>query len=63
MFGMLGGVGITLTHYGSAVTPIYFNAGYVPQGTWWRIGFIISLVNFSVMFGIGTLWMKAIGYV
>lgn len=63
MFGMLGGVGCTLTHYGSAVTPIYFNAGYVPQGTWWSIGFAISIINFILAFGLGTLWMNFLGYV
>ncbi len=63
MFGMLGGVGCTLTHYGSAVTPIYFNAGYVPQGTWWKIGFMISVVNFIIAFGIGSLWLNFIGFV
>lgn len=63
MFGLLGGVGCTLTHYGSAVTPIYFNAGYVPQGTWWKIGFAISIVNFVLALGVGTVWMKFLGYV
>lgn len=63
MFGMLGGVGCTLTHYGSAVTPIYFNAGYVPQGTWWSIGFVISVINFILAFGLGTLWLNFLGYV
>ena len=30
----------TLTHYSSGVTPIFFGAGYVPQGTWWRVGLL-----------------------
>lgn len=63
MFGLLGGVGCSLTHYGSAVTPIYFNAGYVPQGTWWKVGFAISVVNFIIAFGIGSLWLHFLGYV
>ena len=62
MFGLVGGVGCTLTHYGSAVTPIYFNAGYVDQGTWWRLGFIISLVNLFLALGIGTVWLSFLGY-
>jgi len=63
MFGLLGSVGCTLTHYGSAVTPIYFNAGYVPQGAWWKVGFAISIVNFIISFGIGSLWLNFLGYV
>ena len=63
MFGIIGGVGSTLTHYGSAVTPIFFNAGYVPQGTWWKIGFAISAINFIISFGLGSLWLHFLGYV
>lgn len=63
MFGMLGAVGSTLTHYGSAVTPIYFNAGYVEQGRWWRIGFVLSVINIVILMGIGSVWLHILGYV
>jgi DASS family divalent anion:Na+ symporter len=50
-----------MTHYGTGSAPVYFNAGYVRQGEWWRIGFLVSLVNLAIWLGIGMLWWKAIG--
>jgi DASS family divalent anion:Na+ symporter len=50
-----------LTHYGTGSAPVFFNAGYVGQGTWWKLGFIISLVNVAIWFGIGSLWWRAVG--
>jgi len=34
-------------HYGTGSAPIYFGAGYVGQGTWWKLRFLISLVTWS----------------
>ena len=45
LFGLMNSPGCTLTHYSSGVTPIFFGAGYVPQGTWWRVGLTISVVS------------------
>jgi DASS family divalent anion:Na+ symporter len=50
-----------MTHYGTGSAPVYFNAGYVRQGEWWRLGFIISLVNLAIWLGIGMLWWKVVG--
>jgi DASS family divalent anion:Na+ symporter len=50
-----------MTHYGTGSAPVYFNAGYVRQGDWWRVGFLISLVNLAIWLGLGMLWWKAIG--
>jgi divalent anion:Na+ symporter, DASS family len=50
-----------MTHYGTGAAPVYFNAGYVRQGEWWRVGFLISLVNLAIWLGLGMLWWKAIG--
>ncbi len=50
-----------MTHYGTGSAPVYFNAGYVRQGEWWRIGFLISLLNLALWLGVGMLWWKAIG--
>jgi len=50
-----------MTHYGTGSAPVYFNAGYVRQGEWWRLGFLISLVNFAIWLGIGMLWWKVVG--
>jgi len=51
----------SLTHYGTGSAPVYFGAGYVGQGTWWRLGFLISLVDLVIWMGIGMWWWKLIG--
>lgn len=50
-----------LTHYAAGPAPIYFGAGYVDQNTWWRIGFLISIVYLIIWVGIGAFWWKTIG--
>ena len=50
-----------ITHYGTGPCPIYFNAGYVPLITWWKLGFIVSLINIIIWFGVGFPWWKVIG--
>jgi DASS family divalent anion:Na+ symporter len=50
-----------MTHYGTGSAPVYFNAGYVRQGEWWRLGFLISLINLVIWLGLGMLWWKVVG--
>jgi len=50
-----------MTHYGTWSAPVFFGAGYVRQGEWWKIGFLISLVQVAIWLGIGTLWWKVVG--
>ena len=50
-----------ITHYGTGSAPIYFGAGYVGQGTWWKLGFMISLLNLVFWLGIGPFWWKLVG--
>lgn len=50
-----------LTHYGCGPAPIFFGAGYVPIGLWWRNGFFVSLLYFTVWIGIGWWWWNCIG--
>jgi DASS family divalent anion:Na+ symporter len=49
------------THYGTGCAPIFFEAGYVRQAEWWRLGFLISLVNAAVWLGVGLPWWKLVG--
>jgi DASS family divalent anion:Na+ symporter len=49
------------TTYGTGPSPIYFGAGYLDQGTWWRCGFIASLVNLSIWLVVGGAWWKLLG--
>ncbi len=50
-----------LTHYGTGSAPVYFGSRYVSQGEWWRIGFLISIVNLLIWLGVGIWWWKLIG--
>jgi DASS family divalent anion:Na+ symporter len=47
-----------LTHYGTTPAPIVFGTGYVSHGTWWRIGFLMSLVNITIWLAVGLPWWK-----
>jgi DASS family divalent anion:Na+ symporter len=51
----------SLTHYAAATAPIFFAAGYVSTSDWWRVGFLLSLVNISIWLVIGGLWWKVLG--
>lgn len=50
-----------LTQYGSGPAPLYFGSGYIDVRDWWRVGFIVSLSNIVIWFGLGALWWKFIG--
>ena len=51
-----------LTHYGTTPSPMFFAHGYVSFKDWWRVGFVISLVNISIWSTVGFGWWKLIGY-
>jgi DASS family divalent anion:Na+ symporter len=44
-----------MTHYGTGSAPVFFNAGYVRQGDWWRLGLLISVVDLVIWMGVGPL--------
>jgi len=51
----------SLTHYATGPAPVYFGAGYVELGTWWGLGFLISVINIVIWVGLGGLWWKVLG--
>jgi DASS family divalent anion:Na+ symporter len=51
-----------LTHYGTGSAPIYFGAGYVTLGEWWRVGLVVTTANVIVWMGAGALWWKITGF-
>ena len=53
----------SLTTYGCGPAPIFFGAGYVSTADWWRVGFIVSVVNIIVWLGLGTLWWRLLGLI
>ena len=59
--GALSNLMIPLTHYGGGAAPILFGAGYVTQGEWWKLGFIITTVNMVIWLGIGGAWWHVVG--
>jgi DASS family divalent anion:Na+ symporter len=61
-FAAFSNLAASLTHYGTTPGPIYFGAGYVAQGTWWRVGFVAALVNIAVWTTVGFGWWKLLGW-
>jgi DASS family divalent anion:Na+ symporter len=58
----LSTLGSSLTHYGTTTSPIYYGAGYLDQGAWWRIGLLAATVNAIVWMAAGFLWWKILGW-
>ena len=52
---------MSLTHYAAGPAPIYFGAGYIEQETWWKHGFVISVINMTIWIVLGSIWWKALG--
>jgi len=50
-----------LTHYGTGCAPILFGSEYVNLKTWWKMGFIVSLLFLLLWGGIGAAWWKILG--
>jgi DASS family divalent anion:Na+ symporter len=51
----------SMTHYGTGPAAAMFGMGYVPIGTWWRLGFIVSVVNILIWVLVGGAWWKVLG--
>ena len=60
-FAFMNNLSSAITHYGNGPAVIYFGAGYVDQGTWWRLGAIIAFLNLIIWVGLGSLWWKLLG--
>lgn len=50
-----------LTHYGTGTAPVFYAAGYVKTSEWWRVGFIMSVINITIWATVGVAWWKLIG--
>lgn len=60
-FAFFSNLCMSLTHYAAGPSPICFNAGYMTQNTWWRLGFIASVINLIIWLGLGSVWWKVLG--
>jgi DASS family divalent anion:Na+ symporter len=58
----LSSLGASLTHYGTTPGPVYFGAGYVTEGQWWRIGLIVTTVNLVIWLAVSAIWWKVVGW-
>ncbi|OCR93478.1 DASS family sodium-coupled anion symporter [Campylobacter fetus] len=61
VFAYASNLMMPVTHYGGAPAPIIFGAGYNTQNEWWRLGFIITLINLGIWIIIGGIWWKVLG--
>lgn len=50
-----------LTTYGCGPAPIFYGSGYVSNKDWWRLGFLVSLLNIVIWLGVGSLWWHLLG--
>ena len=61
MLGMTGAIFQSTTHYSCGPATALFDTGYVKQGDWWKMNFVLGLF-YLVLYGlVGGLWMKVIG--
>jgi len=51
----------SMTHYGTGPAAAMFGQGFVPIATWWRLGFIVSVINIVIWVGVGGAWWKVLG--
>ncbi len=61
VFAFFSNLFSSMTHYGTGPSPVFFGSGYVEMDAWWRLGFLISVVNIVIWVGIGGLWWKLLG--
>lgn len=60
--GVASSLSAGLTHYGTGTAPVYFGTEYVTISEWWRIGFLVSVVNLLIWGIVGGFWWKVLGY-
>jgi DASS family divalent anion:Na+ symporter len=61
VLGFFSNICGVLTNYAAGHSPVVFGGGFVDQVTWWRLGFINSIILVIIWFGIGAIWWKVIG--
>lgn len=62
MMAAASSIMMTLTHYATGTSPVIFGSGYVTLGEWWKVGFIMSVVELIIFVFIGGVWWKVLGY-
>jgi DASS family divalent anion:Na+ symporter len=57
-FACFANLSAGLTTYGTTPAPMFFAQNYVSFGLWWRIGFVLSVVNALIWSTVGFGWWK-----
>lgn len=63
LFGFFSNLNMSITHYSSGPAPILYGCNYIPLGTWWKIGFFMSLVILAIWLTVGSTWWTLIGLI
>jgi DASS family divalent anion:Na+ symporter len=53
---------MSLTHYATGTAPIIFGSGYVTLNEWWIAGWVMSMVNLTILVLVGGVWWTLLGY-
>jgi DASS family divalent anion:Na+ symporter len=61
LLGFFSNLFSSMTHYSTGPAPVFFGAGYVRLGAWWRLGALVSVVNVCIWLGLGGLWWRVLG--
>ncbi|WP_245662873.1 DASS family sodium-coupled anion symporter [Endozoicomonas arenosclerae] len=62
LLAYLSNICAVVTHYGNGPAPILYGTGYVPLKTWWKAGFVMSIVYLTIWLTVGTFWLSWLGY-
>ncbi len=60
-FALFANFSAGLTNYGTTPAPMFFAHGYVDITSWWRVGFVCSLVNLGIWMSLGFAWWRLLG--
>ena len=61
VLGFMNSLNAGTTHYGTGPSPVYYAAGYIDQATWWKWGFVVSVLNMGIWLIVGGAWWKFLG--
>ncbi|WEV50356.1 DASS family sodium-coupled anion symporter [Lactobacillus sp. ESL0731] len=61
LLAFTGAINASTTHYANGPASILATTGYVKQGEWWKMNFLLGIIYLLIFGIIGTLWMKIIG--
>lgn len=61
LLAFTGAINASTTHYANGPASILATTGYVKQGEWWKMNFVLGIIYLLIFGIVGTFWMKIIG--